>query len=371
MSASAPTASVITRDITVPPNAIAGQRTGRTAKRLLLAAAALGIVAGASVYGYDWWTAGRFQVETDDAYVAADSVIVSPKIAGYVAQVLVQDNQPVRAGDVLARIDDRDYRTALDQARADVAAARADIVNLQQEIEQQTLTVAQAGSLVAADQAAVVFSEQQLRRYAELARTGAGTVQQAQQYQADIQEKQATLAHDQAGIGVALKQTDVLRAQLAKAQATLAQRQAVEHQAELNLSYTTITAPIDGTVGVRTLRVGQYVQAGTQLMALVPLAAVYVTANYKETQLTDVRPGQPVSIGVDMFPGAVVHGHVDSIAPAAGQEFSLLPPDNATGNFTKIVQRIPVRIVIDAHDPLAGLLRPGMSVEPTIDTNAY
>jgi membrane fusion protein (multidrug efflux system) len=373
MSASSPAADATFRDITLPPHAlppgaIAGQRVGRTARRLLLAAAALGIVAAAGVYGYDWWTVGRFQVETDDAYVAADSVIVSPKISGYLAQVLVQDNQKVHAGDVLARIDDRDDRTALDQARAEVAAAQADIVNLQQEIEQQTLTIAQARTLVAADQAAATFADQQLRRYAELARTGAGTVQQSQQYQADTQERQATLAHDQAGIGVALKQSDVLRAQLAKAQATLAQRQAAAHQAELNLSYTTITAPLDGTVGVRTLRVGQYVQAGTQLMALVPLQAVYVTANYKETQLTDVRPGQPVGIGVDMFPGTVVHGHVDSIAPAAGQEFSLLPPDNATGNFTKIVQRIPVKIVIDAHDPLAGLLRPGMSVEPTIDT---
>jgi membrane fusion protein, multidrug efflux system len=357
-------------EITLPPGTLQGQHAGRLARRLLAGAAALGIVAAAGIYGHDWWTVGRFQVDTDDAYVAADSVIVSPKISGYLAQVLVGDNQTVRAGQVLARIDDRDTSTMLDQARAEVAAAQADIVNLQQEIEQQVLTVAQARSLVAADQAAVVFTDQQLRRYADLAHTGAGTVQQAQQYQAEIQEKQATLAHDQAGIGVALKQTDVLQAQLAKARASLAQRQAAEHQAELNLSYTIITAPIDGTVGVRTLRVGQYVQAGTQLMALVPLAAVYVTANYKETQLTAVRPGQNVTIGVDMFPGSVVHGHVDSIAPASGQEFTLLPPDNATGNFTKIVQRIPVKIVIDRHDPLAGMLRPGMSVEPTIDTSA-
>jgi membrane fusion protein (multidrug efflux system) len=357
--------------ITLPPQAAAGQRTGRLTRRLLLAAAALGIIAAAGTYGHDWWTVGRFQIATDDAYVAADSVIVSPKITGYLAQVLVQDNQPVHAGDVLARIDDRDYRTALDQARADVAAARADIDNLQQEIEQQALTVTQARTLVASDQAAVTFSDQQLRRYADLARTGAGTVQQAQQYQADIQQKQASVAHDQAGIGVALKQVDVLQAQLARAQATLSLRQAAEHQAELNLSYATITAPIDGTVGVRTLRVGQYVQAGTQLMALVPLQQVYVTANYKETQLTDVRPGQDVTIGVDTFPGTVVHGRVDSIAPAAGQEFTLLPPDNATGNFTKIVQRIPVKIVIDRHDPLAGMLRPGMSVEPSIDTVAH
>jgi len=354
--------------ITLPPQQIGARRGRFSAKRLLLAAAALGVVGAAAIYGSEWWTTGRFEVSTDDAYVAADSVIVSPKISGYLSQVLVQDNQTVKAGQVLARIDDRDYATALDQARANVAAAQADIENLRQSIDQQILTVGQARAQVASDAAAVVFSEQQRTRYADLARTGAGTVQQAQQYVADIQEKQAKQQQDQAGIGVALKQVDVLRAQLVRAQATLAQRQAAAHQAELNLSYATIIAPIDGTVGVRTLRVGQYVQAGTQLMALVPLQAVYVTANYKETELTDVRPGQPVTISVDMFPDTVVHGHVDSIAPAAGQEFALLPPDNATGNFTKIVQRLPVKIVIDRHDPLAGMLRPGMSVEPTIDT---
>ena len=173
-----------------------------------------------------------------------------------------------------------------------------------------------------------------------------------------------------AAAGAAEKQVDVLQAQVARAKAALAQRQGELRQAELNESYTTITAPLDGTVGARTLRVGQYVQAGTQLMAVVPLQNVYVTANYKETQLTDVRAGQPVTLGVDTYPGAVVHGVVDSIAPASGQEFALLPPDNATGNFTKIVQRVPVKITIDPKDPLVGRLRPGMSVEPTIDTNS-
>jgi membrane fusion protein (multidrug efflux system) len=346
-----------------------GGRRGRfSAKQMLLAAGMAGLLAGAAYYGDYWWTTGQFQVSTDDAYVAADSVIVSPKITGYLSQVLVNDNQKVRAGEVLARIDDRDYRTALDQARADVNAAQADVDNMQQSIQQQILSVSQARAQVVSDQAAVMFSEQQVRRYGDLARTGAGTVQAAQQYQADIQEHQAKLEQDQAGIAVAQKQVDVLRAQLQRAQATLAQREAAQRQAELNLSYTIIVAPTDGTVGERTLRVGQYVQAGTQLMAVVPLQAVYVTANYKETQLTDVQPGQPATISVDMFPDMVVHGHVDSIAPASGAEFALLPPDNATGNFTKIVQRIPVKIVVDRHDPLAGMLRPGMSVEPTIDT---
>jgi membrane fusion protein (multidrug efflux system) len=216
----------------------------------------------------------------------------------------------------------------------------------------------------------LTFSREQNARYAGLARIGAGTVQDSQQWQADISEKEAALARDTAQVGVALKQIDVFGAALDQAKAVLAQQQAALHQAELNLSYTTITAPVDGTVGNRTLRVGQYVQAGTELMELVPLSAVYVTANYKETQLTDVHSGQPVAISVDTFPNTAVHGVVNSIAPASGEEFSLLPPDNATGNYTKIVQRIPVKITIDPHDKLLGRLRPGMSVEPTIDTRA-
>ena len=176
------------------------------------------------------------------------------------------------------------------------------------------------------------------------------------------------MQHDDAVVAAARKQIGVYEAQLAQAKAALAQQQAMEQQAELNLGYTTITAPVNGTVGVRTVRVGEYVQAGTQLMAVVPLQAVYVVANYKETELTDVRPGQRVTIDVDTFPGATVHGYVDSLAPASGEEFALLPPDNATGNFTKIVQRIPVKIDIDKGDPLFGVLRPSMSVEPTVDT---
>jgi len=193
-------------------------------------------------------------------------------------------------------------------------------------------------------------------------------VQRAQQVQSDVVQKQAKLSSDKTGIASAEKQIGVLEAQLDQARASLAQQQAQAHQAELNLSYTTITAPFDGTVGVRTLQIGQYVQPGTQLMAVVPLHAVYITANYMETQLTHVQPGQPVTIVVDTFPGTVIHGHVESTAPASGQQFALLPPDNATGNFTKIVQRIPVKIALDADEPLAGRLRPGMSVEPTIDT---
>jgi membrane fusion protein (multidrug efflux system) len=350
-----------------------GTGTGRSwwsLKRLLIAAAALVALTAAAIYGHYWWTTGRFLVSTDDAYVQAHSVLISPRVSGYIAEVPVDDNQRVKAGQVLARIDPRDYQTALAQARANVAAAQASIDTLNRQIAEQNLAVAQARQLVASDQAALVYSQQDFQRYTSLAKTGYGTVQRAQQSQADIREKTAALQHDSTGVGMAEKQIGVLEAQLAQAKATLAQQQAMEHQAQLNLSYTTIAAPVDGTVGVRTLRVGEYVQAGTQLMAVVPLQAVYITANYEETQLTDVRPGQRVAIDVDTFPGTTVHGYVDSLAPASGQEFALLPPDNATGNFTKIVQRIPVKIAIDKSDPLAGMLRPGMSVEPTIDTKA-
>jgi membrane fusion protein (multidrug efflux system) len=345
--------------------------TGRgrwSLKRLLVAVAGLLFLVGAAGYGGYCWTTGRFLVSTDDAYVDAHSVLISPKVSGYISAVPVDDNQVVTADQVLARIDPRDYRTALNRARANVAAALASINTLNQQIAQQKLVIEQDRQQVAWDLAALVFSRQDFQRYTELAKDGWAPVQRAQQAQADIREKDATAQHDAAVIAAAEKQTDVLKARLAQADAMLAQQQASEHQAELNLSYTTITAPVDGTVGARTLRNGEYVQAGTQLMAVVPLQAVYITANYKETQLADVRPGQPVTIDIDTFPGTTVHGHVDSLAPASGLQFALLPPDNATGNFTKIVQRIPVKIVLNGNDPLASLLRPGMSVEPTIDT---
>ncbi len=342
----------------------------RLATRIMAAAAGLGVLGAAGILGFDWWAEGRFEQSTDDAYVKADYTTIAPKVSGYVAAVLVADNQPVNAGQVLARIDDADFRTALEQARADVAAGQASLANIRAQIEHQQLVVDGARATITADQAARGFAQQDFDRYRELYKTGFGTSQRAQQAEADIHEKAAALQRDQAALAAAEKQVEVLNSGLAKADADLRREQAVEHQAELNLGYTTIVAPIAGTVGNRSLRVGQYVQAGTQLMAVVPLQSVYVLGNFKETQLTHVEKGQPVEIAVDSFPGRVIHGHVDSLAPAAGQEFALLPPDNATGNFTKIVQRIPVKIALDADDPMVGRLRPGMSVEPTIDTKA-
>lgn len=340
----------------------------RTLRRPALAGVAVAALFGAGYWGHGYWTVGRFEISTDDAYVKADSTTIAPKISGYIGEVLVRDNEPVKAGQILARIDDRDFRVALEQAKADVAAARAAVASKQVQLDAQQSVIDTAKATIEVDKANQTFAEQDNDRYANLAKTGYGSVQNAQSAVAKIAAARAATERDSAALVTAQKQVDLIKADLAQAQATVAHDEAVQRQAELNLSYASITAPVDGVVGNRTLRVGQYVQAGTQLMAVVPLAGTYIVANYKETQLTDVKPGQKVEVEVDMFPGVKVEGHVDSIAPASGQEFALLPPDNATGNFTKVVQRVPVKIVLDPAHGLAGDLRPGMSVVPTINT---
>jgi membrane fusion protein (multidrug efflux system) len=332
--------------------------------------AGLIMLGGAAYFGTNYWTTGRFEVSTDDAYVQADATTIAPRVSGYLATVLVNDNQSVTTRQVLARIDDRDFKVALDQAKADVASANAQIANKLAALEEQQSVIEAARSTVDVDQANLTFAEQEDKRYTSLAASGYGSLQNAQQATSRIAAAKASFARDTAARDSAIKQVGLLKAELQQAQAALGHSEAVARQAELNLTYTTIVAPIDGTVGNRTLRVGQYVQAGTPLMAVVPMSDAYIIANYKETQLTDVRPGQSVDIAVDMFPGTLVHGHIDSISPASGQEFALLPPDNATGNFTKVVQRIPVKIVLDPDSPKVGALRPGMSVYPTINTKS-
>jgi membrane fusion protein (multidrug efflux system) len=339
-------------------------------RKLLLVGAGLTALAAAADFGWQYWTVGRFEISTDDAYVRADNTTIAPKISGYVAHVLVGDNERVKAGQVLARIDDRDFKVSLDQAKADVAASKAAVMNKEAALSAQQSAIAAAQATVAADQADQTFAEQDDQRYTALAAKGFGSVQNAQQASSRVSAARAAVARDQAVLSSAIKQVDVLKAELSQAAAAVKRSEAVREQAELNLTYTAILAPVDGTVGNRTLRVGQYVQAGTQLMAVVPTDAAYVVANYKETQLTDVRSGQTVAVEVDTFPGLVFHGRVDSIAPASGQEFALLPPDNATGNFTKVVQRIPVKITLDPASGAQAELRPGMSVTPTIDTKA-
>jgi membrane fusion protein, multidrug efflux system len=338
-------------------------------KRGALALALTLGVAGSVDLGYDYLTTGRYLESTDDAYVKADSTIIAPKVSGYIAEVLVSDNEPVKAGQLLARIDDRDFRTALAQAKADVAASEAAVHNLDAQIELQEPVIQQQAAEVDAAEANLQFAQEERARYDALMKSGSGTVQRAQQTDAALRAQTAQLQQGKSGLAAANKRIEVLSTERAKAVAQLDHARAVEAQAALNLSYTEITAPIDGTVGARSLRVGQFAQAGTQLMAVVPLDAVYVVANFKETQLTHVRNGQPVELRIDGFHSTKLKGHVDSLSPASGLEFALLPPDNATGNFTKIVQRVPVKIVLDDHS-LKGLLRPGMSAEPTVNTKA-
>jgi membrane fusion protein (multidrug efflux system) len=339
-------------------------------RNVLMAGAALALIAGAAWYGWDYWTVGRYLVSTDDAYVKADNTTIAPKVSGYLREVLVGDNELVAAGQVLARIDERDFKVALDQAKSDVAAANAAIASRKAQLEVQHAVIDAAKATIDVEKATVTFAAQENKRYTDLAATGFGSVQNAQQAQSRNAGAQAAIQRDTANLASALKQVDLLKAEIIQANAALARAEAVQSQAQLNLDYTSIIAPIDGVVGNRTLRTGQFVQAGTQLMSVVPVAGAYVVANFKETQLTDVREGQAVDIAVDMFPGQVVHGHVDSIAPASGQEFALLPPDNATGNFTKVVQRIPVKIALDRANDSSIELRPGMSVIPTIATKS-
>ena len=349
-------------------------KTGPTVSRLALKRVALALaagVAGAAAVDliYDYLTVGRYLESTDDAYVKADSTIIAPKVSGYVAEVLVADNETVKAGQALARIDDRDFQTALRQAKADVAAAEAAVRNLDSQIELQQPLIQQQAAEVEAAEANLKFAEEERSRYDGLMKSGSGTIQRAQQTDAALRAQTAQTVQSRSGLVAANKKIEVLTSQRAQAVAQADRARAIEQQAELNVSYTKIVAPVEGTVGARSLRVGQFVQAGTQLMAVVPLQAVYVVANFKETQLTHVRAGQPVEIKIDSFHATKLKGHVDSLSPASGLEFALLPPDNATGNFTKIVQRVPVKIVIDDRR-LTGLLRPGMSAEPTVDTKA-
>ena len=336
----------------------------------LLAGASVLAIAASGYFGWHYWTIDRFNVSTDNAYVKADNITIAPKVPGYIASVFVGDNEPVRAGQILARIDDRDYEVALQQADADVAAARATEETKRAALTAQQSRIDAARATIAADEADATFAEQEEKRYRDLAATGSGSVQNAQRAASRHAAARAAIARDTATLSSAVTQLEVLKAELAQAEAALARSEAVRRQAELNLSYTKVTAPANAVVGNRTLRVGQYVQAGTQLMSLVPVGSAYVIANYKETQLTNVRAGQPVEISVDTYPGRRFRGRIDSLAPASGQEFALLPPDNATGNFTKVVQRIPVKIVLDSSQSKTDVLRPGMSVIATIDTKA-
>jgi membrane fusion protein, multidrug efflux system len=342
-------------------------RDHRSRRRLWLGGLAAVVLVAGIGYGAYWYLVGRFYESTNDAYLSADSVTVSPKVPGYVVELIAQDNQKVKKGDVLARIDPRDYQTALDTATADLMSAEANAANIDALLKEQQSTIAQTKAAVEADQAAIAFAEQEQKRYADLARTGVGSAQRNQQASSDLEQKKAMLERDRAASQAAQAHVGVLQTQRQQAAATIAAKQAALVQAKINLDQTTLLAPVDGVVGDRTVRQGQFVQAGTRLMSIVPTSRVYLIANYKETQTGHMVPGQKVSVEIDTFPGKTIDGTVDSLAPGTGAQFALLPPENATGNFTKIVQRVPVKILLDAANPLVQRIRPGLSATAIVD----
>jgi membrane fusion protein, multidrug efflux system len=303
---------------------------------------------------------------TDDAYVQADFTTVAPQVSGNLEKVLVEDNQAVRAGDLLVVIDDRDFVVALEAAKARVAAAEASILSLRSHLSRQDATILQAQAAVAADDASLQRAREDQVRYRNLAIDGSGTIQALQHADAQVSIQSATREKNLAGVVAARRQADVFRADLTSARAALDQARSAQAAAELRLSYTRINAPVAGVIGHKSARVGAFVNVGQPLLAVVPLDNVYVTANFRETQMARVRPGQPVDIEVDAMPGQMLKGAVDSIGPASGVTYSAVPPHNATGNFTKIVQRLPVRIRIDPGQAVASSLRVGMSVVPRI-----
>ncbi|KWN74437.1 HlyD family secretion protein [Burkholderia ubonensis] len=307
---------------------------------------------------------------TDDAYVTADFTLVAPKVSGLISKVGVEDNQHVNAGDLLAKIDDRDFQVALQNARNELQAAQARLENVQARDARQHALIEQAEAAVHADDAALVFARQNAKRYEALSQQGAGTQEQQQQTAFTQRQQAAIRERDAAALLAAQKELVVLASEDSEARAAVGRAAATVEQARLNLSYTTIVAPVDGVVGQRDVRVGAYVSPGSTLLAIVPLSKAYVVANFREVQLTHMKSGQPARVRVDSMPGVVLAGRVESIAPATGLTFAPIAPDNATGNFTKVVQRLPVKIVLDAGQPGIAQLKVGMSVVPSVDVRA-
>ena len=341
-----------------------GSRHGFLRRRPIVSAIGAMLLAAALGGGYLYIDhAGRFQ-STDDAFIAARQIALAPKVSGYLTAVPVTDNEHVATGDVIARIDDRDYRIALEQAEAQVAAAQASIENIDAQLEVQQAQIASNQAQVDQAQAALVFAQQQAARYQHLEQTGYGTVQNSEQYTSQLHQQQAALQSAQATLRLAQRQIEALKAQHNSAVANLAQASAQRDQAKLNLSYTTVTAAQPGRVVNLGAAVGQFTQPGTNLTMFVP-DEIWVTANFKEIQLDRMRPGEQVTLRIDAYPGRVIRGHVESVQPGSGTAFSLLPAQNATGNYVKIVQRVPVKLVMD-NPPTDVALGPGMSVVPTV-----
>jgi membrane fusion protein, multidrug efflux system len=342
----------------------------RLRSRLRVVAGVVGVLtlAAGTYFGHSWWTTGRYMVATDDAYVGARNSTLSPKVSGYIADVAVDDNAHVKAGDIIARIDDGDYQLAVQTARDQIAVQQATIQRFAKQITAQQAAVDQAKAQIASAKAGAVRADLELKRQQDLATRQINSRAALEQAQANYDQAVAAVQAGDASIESAVANVEVLKAQREEAARTLQQLQTSLAKAERDLSFTVIRAPFDGVVGNRNMQVGDYVQPTQRLASLVPLDAVYIDANFKETQVSRLRPGQPVVIAVDALPGQTFEGRVASFAPASGSVFSLLPPDNATGNFTKVVQRLPVRILVPAEVAEQAVLRPGMSVVVKVNT---
>jgi membrane fusion protein, multidrug efflux system len=341
-----------------------GARNGLLMRHPIAYALGLALLIVVAGLGYLYWDHAQHFETTDDAFIAARQFSIAPKVAGYITAVPVTDNQHVKAGDVIARIDDRGFRVALQQAEAQVGVAAANIQTIDAQIDVQQSQIAAAQAQVEQAQAALVFAQQQAARFENLAKTGYGTVQNEQQFTSQLHQQQSALASAQSNLNVVQRQIESLRAQRKSAEANLAQAQAQRNQAQLNLSYTTVTADQPGRVVQLSGAVGEFAQAGTALTMFVP-DEIWVAANFKETQLNAMRPGQSATIEIDAYPNRPITGEVASVQPGSGTAFSLLPAENATGNFVKIVQRVPVKIVM-GNAPADVALGPGMSVVPTV-----
>ena len=354
-----------------PPPDLAGPQRRHRLREILLRLAILavaGVIVALFVTQWNRWVGDRAREVTDDAYIHADITPLSAQVGGDIRRVAVNDFQRVKKGDLLVEIDDADYKARVAQAAAALAQAEATIGNIKARKATQKAQVAAASAAITATEADVVRTRDEAVRQRALLASDFGTPQKTEQADADAQRFAATLRRDQDALDAQRGQQAVLDTEESELRAELKAKQAALDLAEISLGYTRIVAPVDGEVSQRGVQAGQYVHAGTQVISVVPLGDVWVVANYKETQLTHVAIGQNAEIRVDTFPGVVLAAHVDSIAPASGSQFSLLPPDNATGNFTKVVQRIPVKLRLDRGDRLIGRLRPGMSVTATILT---
>ena len=337
------------------------------ARRVLLVVGVIALIAGV-VWGLHWWIKGRFMQSTDDAYLHADSVTISPNVTGLVERVYVVDNQAVKAGDPLVKVDARTYEAGLEQANATVEARKADIARAEAALVQQQATIRQARATLGASRLAAEFADKQVIRYQPLAQSGAETSERLEQLKDQRDQGHARQLSDAAALDSAERQVPSLAAAVAQAKAQLLSAEATSRQSQIDVGHTIVRSSIDGRIGDNSVRVGQFVQPGTRLMSVVPVGKLYITANFKENQIGRMRIGQTVHIKVDAIPHADVTGTIASFAPGTGAQFALLPPENATGNFTKIVQRIPVRTTVEASDAVRGVLVPGLSVVVTVDT---